>query len=76
MDFAPSDRVAALLERVRDFIRGARIDPVEREAIEALDDEVAPGRRRTRGSSSSCASARGPRGSGTCSSRTSASAPA
>jgi acyl-CoA dehydrogenase len=42
MDFAPSDRVAVLLDRVRDFIEG-HVDPVELEAIEALDEEVGPG---------------------------------
>ena len=43
MDFAPSDRVAALLDRVREFME-EHVDPVEREAIEALDAEVRPGR--------------------------------
>jgi acyl-CoA dehydrogenase len=42
MDFAPSDRVAALLERVREFME-EHVDPVEREAVEALDAEVRPG---------------------------------
>ena len=42
MDFAPSDRVTELLERVRDFI-DEHVDPVEREAVEALDKEVRPG---------------------------------
>src|SRR5215207_6722560 len=42
MYFAPSDRVAALLERVREFME-AHVDPVEREAVEALDREVAAG---------------------------------
>ena len=42
MEFAPSDRVADLLERVRDFTE-EHIDPVEREAFEALDNEVGPG---------------------------------
>ena len=42
MDFAPSDRVATLLDRVRDFMED-HVDPVEREAVEALDAEVAPG---------------------------------
>ena len=54
MDFAPSDRVAALLDRVREFME-EHVDPVEREALEALDREVAPGRGRTPRSSSSCA---------------------
>ena len=42
MDFAPSDRVASLLERVREFME-EHVDPVEREAMEALDAEVRPG---------------------------------
>ena len=42
MEFAPSDRVADLLERVRDFTE-EHIDPVESEAFEALDNEVGPG---------------------------------
>ena len=42
MDFAPSDRVASLLDRVREFME-EHVDPVEREAIEALDAEVRPG---------------------------------
>ena len=42
MDFAPSDRVSALLDRVRDFME-EHVDPVEREAVEALDREVRPG---------------------------------
>src|SRR5215216_1889160 len=42
MDFAPSDRVAALLDNVREFME-EHVDPVEREAIEALDREVRPG---------------------------------
>jgi acyl-CoA dehydrogenase len=42
MDFAPSERVAALLDRVREFME-EHVDPVEREAIEALDGEVRPG---------------------------------
>src|SRR3954468_10021328 len=42
MDFAPSDRVAALLDRVREFME-EHVDPVEREAMEALDREVRPG---------------------------------
>ena len=71
MDFAPSDRVVELLERVRGFME-EHVDPVERDALVALDREVAPGvaypeilvelRERPR---------RG--GSGTCSSRTSGS---
>src|SRR5215218_1707532 len=42
MDFAPSDRVAALLDRVREFME-EHVDPVEREAMRAFDEEVAPG---------------------------------
>ena len=42
MDFAPTDRVAALLERVREFME-EHVDPVEGEALAALDDEVGPG---------------------------------
>src|SRR5215212_3972728 len=42
MDFAPSDRVAALLDRVREFME-EHVDPVEREAMEAFDEEVRPG---------------------------------
>jgi acyl-CoA dehydrogenase len=42
MDFAPSDRVASLLGRLRDFIE-EHVDPVESDALEALDREVAPG---------------------------------
>src|SRR3954466_6783609 len=42
MDFAPSDRVTALLDRVREFME-EHVDPVEREAMEALDREVRPG---------------------------------
>jgi acyl-CoA dehydrogenase len=42
MDFAASDRVAGLLERVREFME-EHVDPVEAEALEALDREVGPG---------------------------------
>ncbi len=42
MDFTPSPQVAALRERVLDFM-DAEIYPVEREAMEALDDEVGAG---------------------------------
>ncbi len=42
MDFSPSDRVAALSERVREFME-EHVDPVESEALEALDREVRPG---------------------------------
>jgi acyl-CoA dehydrogenase len=42
MDFSPSPEVAELRERVLDFI-DAEIYPQEREIMEALDEEVAPG---------------------------------
>src|SRR5215210_3084096 len=42
MDFRPSDRVAELLERVREFM-AEHVNPVEQEAHRALDDEVRPG---------------------------------
>ena len=42
MDFTPSPEVAELRERVLDFM-DAEIYPQEREIMEALDDEVAPG---------------------------------
>src|ERR671915_420819 len=42
MDFAPSDRVASLLERIHEFME-EHVGPVEAEAYEALDREVAPG---------------------------------
>jgi acyl-CoA dehydrogenase len=42
MDFNPSPEVATLRERVLDFM-DAEVYPVEREIMEALDDEVAPG---------------------------------
>src|ERR1044072_7067405 len=42
MDFTPSPEVSALRERVLHFM-DAEIYPVEREAMEALDDEVGPG---------------------------------
>ncbi len=42
MDFAPSDRVSSLLERVREFM-SEYVDPVEDEAFEALDAEVREG---------------------------------
>ena len=38
MDFAPSPEVAALRERVLDFM-DAEIYPVERELTDAVDDE-------------------------------------
>ncbi len=42
MDFAPSDRVATLLDQLREFTQ-EHVDPVEHEAMEALDREVRPG---------------------------------
>jgi acyl-CoA dehydrogenase len=42
MDFTPSPEVAALRERVLDFM-DAEIYPAEREIMEAIDDEVAAG---------------------------------
>ncbi len=42
MDFAPSDRVATLLDQLREFTQ-EHVDPVEPEAMEALDREVRPG---------------------------------
>ncbi len=42
MDFAPSDRVTELLDRVRAFME-EHVDPVEAEAMAALDAEVGPG---------------------------------
>ena len=42
MDFTPSDRVAELLERIREFM-DEHVYPVEAEAHRALDEEVGPG---------------------------------
>jgi acyl-CoA dehydrogenase len=42
MDFIPSPEVSALRERILDFM-DREIYPVEREVMEALDDEVGPG---------------------------------
>jgi acyl-CoA dehydrogenase len=42
MDFAPSERVAELRDRVHAFM-AEHVLPVEDEAMRALDDEVAPG---------------------------------
>ena len=42
MDFRPSDRVAELLDRVREFM-DEHVYPVEQEAHRALDEEVRPG---------------------------------
>jgi len=42
MDFAPSPAIEELRERVRTFI-AEHVDPVEDEALRALDEEVGPG---------------------------------
>lgn len=42
MDFAPSERIEKLRERVADFLE-AHVYPVEAEALHALDQEVGPG---------------------------------
>src|SRR3954447_24966087 len=42
MDFAPSDRVAELLQRVRAFME-EHVEPVEAEGMKALDEEVRAG---------------------------------
>jgi acyl-CoA dehydrogenase len=42
MDFIPSPEVSALRERILDFM-DREIYPVERQVMEALDDEVGPG---------------------------------
>ena len=42
MDFKPSPQVETLRERILDFM-DAQIYPQEREIMEALDAEVAPG---------------------------------
>jgi acyl-CoA dehydrogenase len=42
MDFAPSERVAALRDRIRAFM-AEHVLPVEGEAMHALDEEVGPG---------------------------------
>jgi acyl-CoA dehydrogenase len=42
MDFTPSPQVETLRERILDFM-DAEIYPQEREIMEALDAEVAPG---------------------------------
>ena len=42
MDFAPSDRVSELRERIRAFT-SEHVMPVEQEAVRALDEEVRPG---------------------------------
>jgi acyl-CoA dehydrogenase len=42
VDFSPSDRVNSLLERIAEFM-DEHVYPVEREALEGLDQEVGPG---------------------------------
>jgi acyl-CoA dehydrogenase len=42
VDFSPSPQVESLLERIREFM-DAHVYPNEREAMEALDEEVRPG---------------------------------
>src|SRR5687768_5352484 len=42
MDFSPSPRVEELRERIRDFM-GEHVYPVEREVMDALDEEVRAG---------------------------------
>jgi acyl-CoA dehydrogenase len=42
VDFSPSPQVEQLLERIRSFM-GEHVYPNEAEAMQALDDEVAPG---------------------------------
>ena len=42
MDFAPSDRVSELRERIRAFTE-EHVMPVELEAVRVLDEEVRPG---------------------------------
>src|SRR3954453_11167795 len=42
MDFAPSDRVAGLRDRIRSFV-DERVLPGEAQVMAALDDEAAPG---------------------------------
>lgn len=42
MDFAPSDRVTELRARVRAYM-DEHVMPVERQAVQALDEEVRPG---------------------------------
>ena len=74
MEFAPSERVATLLDRVRDFMR-EHVDPVEREALEALDREVRAGHRLPRDPRRPARARAGPRDCGTCSCRTTATAP-
>ena len=74
MDFDLSPRVEELRERIRAFM-DEHVYPVEAEALRALDDEVAPGRRPTPRSWSRSASGPGARASGTCSCPTSATAP-
>jgi alkylation response protein AidB-like acyl-CoA dehydrogenase len=42
MDFSPSDRVIALIDRLNEFL-DAHVYPVEAELLHALDEEVGPG---------------------------------
>ena len=70
----PSDRVAELLERVATFM-AEHVDPVEPEALAALDDEVAPGVAYPRDPRRAARARARPRGSGICSCPTSAAAP-
>jgi acyl-CoA dehydrogenase len=42
LDFSPTPAVESLRARIRDFLE-EHVYPVEREAMQALDDEVAPG---------------------------------
>ena len=71
MDFNPSPEVAALRERVLDFM-DEHVYPQEREIMEAIDEEVGPGVPYPRTSSRSARRPR-PRASGTSSCPTSAS---
>ena len=77
MDFTPTPQVESLLERIREF-NEEHVYPVEMEVLKALDEEVTVDTRARvpGGARASCASAPRPRGSGTSSCRTSATAPA
>ena len=74
MDFSPSPEVAALRERVLDFM-DAHVYPVERELMEALDAEVGARRRLPGEPGRDPRAGERPRACGTCSCPTSASAP-
>ena len=74
MDFKPSPEVETLRERILDFMDD-EIYPQEREIMEALDAEVGARRPLPARSWSRSARRRRPRGSGTSSCPTSASAP-